>query len=75
MSPSGVQAYLSGGALCQLPAGGGTIAFHGEVVLPEWRQRLVTHFAERGEPFLKNGRLQPRPDRLLYSPHFPKTSG
>ena len=43
-----------------------------EATLREWRQRLVTHFAERGEPFLKNGRLQPRPQRLLYSPHFPK---
>ncbi|MBM3746186.1 MAG: arylsulfatase [Acidobacteria bacterium] len=46
-----------------------------EATLREWRQRLVAHFAERGEPFLKGGRLQPRPERLLYSPHFPKAAG
>ena len=37
-----------------------------------WRGRLVKHFEERGEPFLKGGSLAPRPERQLYSPHYPK---
>ena len=40
--------------------------------LREWRRRLVKHFEERGEPFLKGGKLVPRPERFLYSPHYPK---
>ena len=39
-----------------------------------WRQRLVNHFAERGEPFLRNGDLQPRPERQLHSPNYPGTA-
>ena len=39
----------------------------------QWRGRLVAHFEERGEPFLKNGQLAPRPDRMLYSPNYPGT--
>jgi arylsulfatase A-like enzyme len=42
-------------------------------LLGKWRTRLVEHFAERGEPFLKNGDLQPRPQRQLYSPQYPRT--
>jgi len=38
----------------------------------QWRQRLVSHFAERGEPFLRHGDLQPRPEAHLYSPKYPK---
>lgn len=38
-----------------------------------WRSRLVEHFAERGAPFLANGDLVPRPQRLLYGPHYPTT--
>jgi arylsulfatase A-like enzyme len=37
-----------------------------------WRERMVAHFVERGEPFLKGGKLVPRPQRHLYSPNFPK---
>jgi choline-sulfatase len=37
-----------------------------------WRGRMVEHLAERGEPFVKNGELALRPDRMLYSPHYPK---
>lgn len=36
-----------------------------------WRGRLAAHFEERGEPFLKGGELNPRPEGYLYSPHFP----
>ena len=37
-----------------------------------WRQRLIDHFSERGEPFLKNGKLALRPGGLMLSPNFPK---
>jgi hypothetical protein len=37
-----------------------------------WRERLVAHLSERGEPFLKNGKLAPRPEGMMLSPHFPK---
>jgi len=39
--------------------------------LMEWRQRMVEHLSERGEFFVSNGRLNPRPERMLYSPNFP----
>ena len=42
-----------------------------ETQLRKWRGRLTSHFEERGEPFLKNGRLAPRPESMLHSPHFP----
>jgi arylsulfatase A-like enzyme len=44
-----------------------------EAELRRWRQRLVEHFAERGEPFLKNGRLALRPKGQATSPHFPRS--
>jgi hypothetical protein len=33
---------------------------------------MVEHLSQRGEPFVSNGELAIRKDRLLYSPHFPK---
>lgn len=36
-----------------------------------WRQRLINHLAERGDRFVKNGKLALRPDSYLYSPHYP----
>jgi arylsulfatase A-like enzyme len=45
-----------------------------EAELHKWRQRLVAHFEERGEPFLKGGRLTPRPEGMPKSPHFPTES-
>jgi len=39
----------------------------------EWRGRMIEHLSERGEPFVVNGDLAPRPERMLYSPHFPKS--
>ena len=36
-----------------------------------WRGRLIDHFAERGEPFLKNGKLGLRPEGMPHSPNFP----
>ncbi len=36
-----------------------------------WRERMVKHLGERGEPFVKDGKLLKRPKRMLYSPNFP----
>ena len=41
--------------------------------LAQWRGRLVSLFEkqERGEPFLRNGKLSPRPEGMQYSPCYP----
>lgn len=36
-----------------------------------WRKRLVDHLSERGEPFVRNGDLAPRPESFRLSPHYP----
>lgn len=41
-------------------------------LLRQWRERLVRHFEERGGPFLKNGKLAPRPEGMAHSPNFPR---
>lgn len=41
-------------------------------VLKEMRQAMVVHLAERGETFVKEGRLVVREATLLYSPNFPQ---
>ncbi len=38
----------------------------------QWRTRLTEHFAERGEPFLKDGRLAARPKGTPFSPRYPR---
>ena len=43
-----------------------------ESLLRLWRQRLVAHFEERGRPFVANGKLLPRPERMLHSPNYPR---
>ena len=40
--------------------------------LEEMRRALVAHLQERGEAFVKEGKLQTLPQTLLYSPNFPK---
>jgi arylsulfatase A-like enzyme len=40
--------------------------------LRRWRGRLIEHFAERGEPFLVNGNLAPRPKSMANGPNFPR---
>jgi hypothetical protein len=32
---------------------------------------MVEHLSIRGDAYVKNGRLAPRPERHLYSPNFP----
>ncbi|WP_303918064.1 arylsulfatase [Draconibacterium sediminis] len=36
-----------------------------------WRQKMVDHLSERGEGFVKNGKLVQRSETLLYSPNYP----
>ena len=43
--------------------------------LHRWRERLINHLAERGEKWVKGGKLALRPDRCLYSPNYPEGSG
>jgi arylsulfatase A-like enzyme len=40
-----------------------------------WRGRTVEHFAERGAPFVVGGKLGLRPNRMLYSPNYPRKAG
>jgi len=40
----------------------------------EWRGRLINHLAERGEQFVRDGKLALRPKSLLYSPNYPGCS-
>lgn len=49
-------------------------AAHG-AELRTWRNRLIEHLAERGYTFVHNGKLALRPQRYLYSPHYPKSPG
>lgn len=37
-----------------------------------WRERLVRHLSERGEPFVVDGKLGIRPKATLYSPRYPQ---
>jgi arylsulfatase len=37
-----------------------------------WRQRMVRHLSERGEGFVKDGKLQVREETMLYSPNYPR---
>jgi arylsulfatase A-like enzyme len=45
-------------------------AAHTEL-LATWRARMVEHLSERGEAWVKGGKLQARPERQLYSPNYP----
>jgi arylsulfatase A-like enzyme len=40
-------------------------------MLKTWRRRMVDHLSERGEEFVKEGKLAKRTRRMLYSPHYP----
>jgi arylsulfatase A-like enzyme len=41
--------------------------------LAAWRKRMAAHLEERGPAWVKDGRLVPRPQSILYSPHYPQT--
>ncbi|HZY62255.1 MAG TPA: arylsulfatase [Edaphobacter sp.] len=36
-----------------------------------WRERLISQLEERGDRWVKNGKLVPRPEGMLHSPNFP----
>lgn len=40
--------------------------------LKKWRKNMVDYLSERGEGFVKNGKLVMREKTLLYSPNFPE---
>ncbi|MCL3780426.1 arylsulfatase [Prolixibacteraceae bacterium JC049] len=40
--------------------------------LKRWRQHMVEHLSERGEGFVKDGKLVTREKTMLHSPNFPK---
>ena len=40
-------------------------------ILEAWRRRMVDHLSERGEGFVSNCDLIPRPNGMLYSPNYP----
>jgi len=40
-----------------------------------WRDRMVKHLSERGERFVKGGKLVPRPEKMIYSPLYPRKAG
>ncbi|HWR50239.1 MAG TPA: arylsulfatase [Bryobacteraceae bacterium] len=42
--------------------------------LRRWRRRLIEHFVERGEPFLRDGELGLRPKAMMNGPNFPRRS-
>jgi arylsulfatase len=37
----------------------------------KWRGRMIAHLAPRGDAFVKNGKLVPRPQDMPASPNFP----
>ena len=45
-----------------------------EATLRLWRGRLLDHFAERGAPYVVNGKLGLRPKPTLYSPNYPRNA-
>lgn len=36
-----------------------------------WRRRMIDHLAPRGEPFIRDGGLAIRSERMIYSPNWP----
>ena len=39
-----------------------------------WRQKLIDYLSERGDRFVKGGKLALRPESYLYSPNYPACS-
>jgi len=37
----------------------------------QWRDKMIRHLSERGDRFVKKGKLQTRKKSILYSPHYP----
>lgn len=41
-------------------------------LLEVWRERMVNHLSKRGEPYVKDGKLQIINKGILYGPNYPK---
>jgi arylsulfatase A-like enzyme len=37
-----------------------------------WRERMIEHLSERGEPFVKDGKLAIRRQPMIYGPLYPR---
>jgi arylsulfatase A-like enzyme len=46
-----------------------------ESTLRSWRARMMDHLSERGDEFVRNGRLTLRPRGMMTSPNFPGYEG
>ena len=44
---------------------------HYKNTLERWRQKMVVHLAERGEEWVKDGKLVIREENVVYSPNYP----
>lgn len=44
---------------------------HYKNTLERWRQKMVVHLAERGEGWVKDGKLVIREENVVYSPNYP----
>jgi choline-sulfatase len=42
-------------------------------LLETWRQRMIDHLSERGEPFVVQGKLGIYKQKILYSPNYPRS--
>ena len=42
--------------------------------LASWRDRLARHLAERGDAWVKDGRIQTRAKGVIYGPNYPKSA-
>tara|TARA_R110002073_G_scaffold72421_2_gene176945 strand:+ start:4850 stop:6475 length:1626 start_codon:yes stop_codon:yes gene_type:complete len=41
-------------------------------ILAKWRQRMVDHLSDRGEDWVKDGKLVIRDENIVFSPNYPK---
>ena len=41
-------------------------------ILERWRQKMVDHLSERGEEWVKDGKLVIREENIVFSPNYPK---
>lgn len=41
-------------------------------ILAKWRQRMVDHLSNRGEDWVKDGKLVIRDENIVFSPNYPK---
>lgn len=40
-------------------------------ILERWRQKMVDHLSERGDAWVKDGKLVIRQENIIFSPNYP----